>query len=268
LRQFILPPDFEGQKRYRLGGKDAHYVSRVLRLVAGEGFDARDARGRLWEARVASVEAGSVLLELSPRGAPSGEAADASGLSAGAAPMTGAACRLSLFQCLPKAGKMDSIVRQAVEAGVFRVQPLFSEHSLPKRTSREERWERIVKEARQQSGSPVDTRIEEPKELREAVEEWKGRGPGFFFHERPLAESSLHRYLNSIPAELAVLVGPEGGLSPSEVAFLLDAGWRPVHLGANVLRADTAAIYAIAAVQILLLEHETWTPILDSRQKE
>jgi len=156
----------------------------------------------------------------------------------------------------------------AVEAGVDRIVPLFSEHSLPKRTSREERWERIVKEARQQSGSPVDTRIETPEDLESAVAVWAERGPGFFFHEKPLAESSLHRYLSDIPAEAAILVGPEGGLSPKEVSFLSGKGWRPVRLGANVLRADTAAIYAIAAVQILLLEHETWTPKPDSRRNE
>jgi 16S rRNA (uracil1498-N3)-methyltransferase len=265
VRQFILPPDFSGSKEFLLRGKDAHYVSRVLRLRAGDGFDARDARGAPWRAKIVSASADSVLLELASAGGPSKDAGDA---VASLSPMTGSHCAISLFQCLPKAGKMDSIVRQAVEAGVSRIQPIFSEHSLPKRTSREERWERIVREARQQSGSPVDTRVEAPAELEKAVEEWKARGPGFFFHEKPLAESSLHRYLNDIPAELAVLIGPEGGLSPSEVSFLLERGWRPVHLGANVLRADTAAIYAIAAVQILLLEHETWTPNPDSRQSE
>lgn len=267
MRQFILPRDFKGGSELRLGGKDAHYISRVLRLVAGEGFDARDSEGGRWNATVVSASEGSVLLRLSS--ATEGEPAPAAHRQGQpASPMAGGACGLNLFQCLPKAGKMDMIVRMAVEAGVARIAPLYSEHSLPKRTSREERWERIVKEARQQSGSPVDTRVEPPEELERAVEAWDGRGPGFFFHEKPLAESSLHRYLSDIPAEMAVLVGPEGGLSPKEVAFLLGKGWRPVHLGANVLRADTAAIYAIAAAQIILLEHETWTPKPDSRRNE
>lgn len=267
MRQLILPPDFHGQAEYPLRGKDARYLARVLRLSPGDGFDARDAKGLPWRATVLSASGDSVLLGLQAADSPEDPGAGEYRKGAEKAisyPMTGAISRLSLFQCLPKGGKMDDIVRQAVEAGVARIHPLYSEHSVPRRTSREERWERVAREARQQSGSAVDTRIEAPEDLEPAVESWGGRGPGFFFHEKPLAETGLHRYLSRIPAELAVLIGPEGGLSPGEVSFLIARGWRPVYLGANVLRADTAAIYAIAAVQVLLLEHESWAPKTDS----
>jgi 16S rRNA (uracil1498-N3)-methyltransferase len=228
-------------------GKDARYLSRVLRLLPGDSFDAMDGEGRAWKATLVSADGESVRLALESVSAGHGEAGTA-----------GSETRISLYQCLPKGGKMDLIARQAAEAGVARVIPVISDHSVPRHTARDERWERVIKEARQQSGSRVDTKVEALLSLHEAVNDWSGRGPAFFFHEKPLAETSLHRYLSCIPAEAAVMVGPEGGLSRDETAFLASAGWLPIYLGQRVLRAETAALYAVAAVQILLLEHETW----------
>jgi len=81
-----------------------------------------------------------------------------------------------LFQALPKGAKMDLIVRQATETGLSEVVPFISEHSLPKEKSgdkKTERWRRIVKEARQQSGSAVDTRIHETLNADELFAYWE-----------------------------------------------------------------------------------------------
>ncbi len=259
MRRFILPVMPKKSGDCLLVGKDAHYLSRVLRLEPGDCFEAEGPDGSVYEARICSIRAEGIKLSLSrnPVEAPLDSALVLS-------PKT----RISLYQCLPKGGKMDLIVRQAVEAGVARIIPLYSDHSIPRHSGRGERWERIVKEARQQSGSPVDSRVEEPRSLAEAPDDWADRGPAFFFHEKPLAETSLHLYLNSIPTEAAVLVGPEGGLSPGETELLRSRLWKPVHLGPNILRAETAAIYAIAAVQIILLEQHTWALKPDFPQSE
>jgi 16S rRNA (uracil1498-N3)-methyltransferase len=70
----------------------------------------------------------------------------------------------------------------------------------------------------------------------------------------------MHGYLNQEPEALALCVGPEGGFSPDEVGFLVAAGFKPLHFAGAILRAETAALYAVAAAQIILSERSSWIP--------
>jgi 16S rRNA (uracil1498-N3)-methyltransferase len=83
---------------------------------------------------------------------------------------------------------------------------------------------------------------------------------GIFFHQNPLEISSLHGYLSSEPEEIALVIGPEGGLANEELALLREAGFVPAYLGHRVLRTETAPVFAAAAVRIILLEREGWVP--------
>jgi 16S rRNA (uracil1498-N3)-methyltransferase len=75
----------------------------------------------------------------------------------------------------------------------------------------------------------------------------------------PLAKGSLHDYLVNSPSLTAALIGPEGGFSPEEVAGFVAAGFNPVAIGNTVLRTETAALYAMAAIRVILLENHRWT---------
>jgi 16S rRNA (uracil1498-N3)-methyltransferase len=162
---------------------------------------------------------------------------------------------------------MDLIVRQAVEAGISWIVPVESERSVPMAgdfTAKRDRWMRIAREALQQSGNPLLPEIREPLPLREAVREpGVAGGIGLFFHQERLSKDSLHGALAGLAgdgsAHVSLLIGPEGGLSDDEVEFLKGAGFRPVFLGDTVLRTETAAVYAIAAVKTLLWERDEWT---------
>lgn len=257
-----MPKDFCGQPEIRLEGRDAHYLNRVLRLARGHEFDARDAQGRLWRATLADQGPGFSVVRLSE--------AEEKDLGKGCVSV-----RLHLFQCLPKGAKMDLIVRQGVEAGLAGIHPLRSEFSSPSKNqefeggqARPERWRRIMREAAQQSGAREGTELFPEASIDGLGSLWGGGRLGLFFHERPLAESTLHRYLFPMPEELAILVGPEGGLSEAECQNLEGLGWRPAWLGPNVLRAETAAIYSIASVKTILLEHGAWEPTMPFRQSE
>jgi 16S rRNA (uracil1498-N3)-methyltransferase len=156
---------------------------------------------------------------------------------------------------------MDLIVRQAAEAGADEIVPFCSEYSAPG-GQRLERWERIIREARQQSGSAVETRIRQPAKFAEALaywqDKWEKNGVGIMFHQTPLAENSLHEYLYKYPAAASAAVGPEGGFSPGETEAFIGAGFKPAFLGPGVLRAETAAITALAAIKIILMERWSW----------
>jgi 16S rRNA (uracil1498-N3)-methyltransferase len=164
---------------------------------------------------------------------------------------------------------MDLVVRQAAEAGVAAVIPLIASRSLPSAgeggARRSERWARIVREARQQSGSAVATLVPEPVGIGGLAGALDAAGvdpesPRVLLHEAPLAQSSMHGYLTGARAEAVVCVGPEGGFAPSEVEALSGLGFGPLRFDGAVLRAETAALYAIAAAQIVLSERSSWIP--------
>lgn len=275
MRQLILPEEWDGGPACVLSGEKARYLGRVLRMTEGSSFPARDSRGRAWLCRVVRSSPLSVTLavEAAPEGmdasampdAHSGSRALEAGAGEGARPPP----RIALVQGLLKGPSMDLVVRQAAEAGVLAVVPLIASRSLPAAgeggSRRAERWARIVREARQQSGSAVATAVAQPVGL-DALEGALAAAlvdpasPRVLLHEAPLAQSSMHGYLTGARGEAVVCVGPEGGFAPAEVEALALRGFRPLRFDGAVLRAETAALYAVAAAQIVLSERSSWDP--------
>jgi 16S rRNA (uracil1498-N3)-methyltransferase len=257
MKRFILPeqPDHTGM--IRLSGGDYHYLARVRRFKVGALFHALLPTGTEVRVQVRSIDRDCLTgVCLSSQEQESG----------------GAKCPVLpvvLFQGMPKMSKMDIIVRQAAEGGIAEIIPFISERSIPKPapsdTGKTGRWVKIIKEARQQSGSDVATSIRSPGTLHNALGYWEAlkirysRVAGILLHEAYLEPGGFHNYLACTPDLVAVAVGPEGGFSPDEVARLCAAGFKPLTLGTPVLRTETAAVYAAAAVRVILLEGESWT---------
>jgi 16S rRNA (uracil1498-N3)-methyltransferase len=256
MKQFILGsgPDSKGQIRFE--GGDYRYLVRVRRIAPGEYFPALLPDGAEVLVRVCSVDNNVLVGEVTQ--------------PAFYEEHTGKAALppIILFQALPKGEKMDLIVRQAAEGGLAEIVPFVAEFSTVKIKSGSGqkflRWKRIVKEARQQSGSAIATAIHQPMPIDELFVYWeqiKARQPGvlgLLFHHLPLAKGSLHRYLNTSLGAIVLVIGPEGGFSPSEAERFLTAGFKPFTIGDTVLRTETAALYAQALVRVLLLERDTW----------
>ena len=170
--------------------------------------------------------------------------------------------RLTLLQCLPKGRKIDLIVRQATESGVARIVLLVSEHVVARpgeNDGRVARLRKVAREALQESGTELLPEIEGPRPF--ASIEGATWGMPLLFHEKPVKGESLHALLADGPREVSLLVGPEGGLSDAEVALALASGFRPVHFATGVLRVETAATYALGAVQTILQERDSWRPV-------
>ncbi len=274
MRAYLLPPGIKGDRPFVAPKKDARYLLRVLRLSEGDVIPAMDQDGRSLELRIGAEAGEGLTLVPIPRekcpaipGSPNADAAPVVSTAVRSALV--APFRITLYQCVSKGQRMDTAVRMAAEAGVARIVPLLSSRSVARTQqdgARAQRWARIVKEARQQSGSRTATEIAPVMDIADATADWAGRGPAIFFHERPLAETGLHGYLNDAPPEAAALVGPEGGLSDAETDTLLGAGWLPAWLGPETLRTETAAIYAVAALQTIVRERRFWLLNRDSRR--
>jgi 16S rRNA (uracil1498-N3)-methyltransferase len=282
LKQFILKETPGPGGLIRLSGDDYHYLIRVRRLKPGDSFPVLLPERIPGKALVLSTENGI----LSGR------------VSATEAPARPALPPVVLFQALPKGTKIDLIVRQAAEGALSEVVVFTAERSVarPGKTEaagKEERWRRIIKEARQQSGSAVETGILFCPSLDAALSRWAAlrekyrKALGLLLHQDslaagcsaqdgdtnnpdstgdgtgtkrrgPLEQGTFHDYLDSNPELVSLAAGPEGGFSGAEVRGFLEAGFKAVRMGDTVLRSETAALYGAAAVRIILLERTAW----------
>lgn len=268
MRQLVLQSGPGGDGKIVLDGGDYRYLVQVLRLKEGSSVDARLPDGALARCRVESLDTRSrrvsLVVEGSRHAIPPGKGEPGRNVAPPSS-LPESFPRIVLFQWLLKGAKMDAVVRQATEMGVISIVPVMGERCVASEGSpaRIERWERVIREARQQSGSPLGTVIDPITKSAEVPNVWQrysaaGRPLAFVMTEAPLALKTLHGYLELGADTVAVAVGPEGGMSASEIDMLVTAGFMPVHFATNVLRAETCALYAVAAVQNALLEYESW----------
>jgi 16S rRNA (uracil1498-N3)-methyltransferase len=271
VKQFLLPRGVLNDGTVLLDGKDFRYLARGRRVKTGDTL------------RAALPGGDHVLMTVLEVGRETLRAAVHPFVEDGAT--TGTVPSIVLLQAMPKPAKMDLIIRQAAEAGVDEIVPFLSERSgrvSGDGASRLERWRRIVREARQQSGSPVETRIAEPcggltalfadcaekqGAAARSAADTAGGPAAFVMCERPLPERGadgvqrgFHGGLSPRPALVFIAVGPEGGFSNEEIRLFLDNGFRDVTMGlrGTVLRVETAAAWAVAAVSVILGEKESW----------
>ena len=260
MKQFILKEEPDNNI-VRLDGNDYHYLVRVRRLAVGEFFPALLPDGKETLVQILSVDNGFLTGKC-------GEKVTDTNLKVTVTNLP----QIILFQALPGGDKMDLVVRQAAEGGIAGIVPFVSEYSLikPKPSQKTNiaggqkfnRWQRIIKEARQQSGSKIATTIQPPMSMEEMFNYWeelkKDGALGLLFHHQGVAKESLHGYLNIYPNIVVLAIGPEGGFSGSEVSVFLKNGFKPLTIGDTVLRTETAALYCAAATRIILLERDSW----------
>ncbi|MEL3906044.1 MAG: RsmE family RNA methyltransferase [Treponema sp.] len=172
---------------------------------------------------------------------------------------------ITLLQWVLKGTKTDTVVRQATEIGVQRIMLVSGEFSIAKKQNpiQLERYRRIIKEARQQSGSPVDTIIAAPAPLNSVLENLavilKEKTAVLGMCSESAGSSiGLHQLLSPKPEHIVLAIGAEGGISPAEAVLLRSTGFQTIHFNTNVLRAETAALYATAAVHTIINEAEQW----------
>jgi len=257
MRQLVLPGDRADDRRFVLDEKTSRYLLRVLRMGRGDSFSALDEAGNRFLCTIEDASAAAAIVALAPE-------------KDGAADVPCMA-RIALVQGLPKGPKMDLILRQAVEAGAAAVFPLQTRNCVVRERNEKdvaeklERRRKIVREALQQSGSTVRTKILPTASIDTLAKALSDEGfpPEssllLMFHELPIAEKSLHECCAGDPLPTVILVGPEGGFAPEETEAFRAMGFQPVHFEGTILRTETAALFALAAVKTIMTERTSWT---------
>lgn len=219
-----------------LEGREAHHLVHVLRAREGDRLTVFDGQGGEGTARIVALEGDRVLLELQEQHSEQREVG----------------CEIVLYQALLKGDQLADLVRAATELGVTRVVPLITTHAVVKEmgTAKLERLRRIAIEAAKQCQRGRLPQIDPPIPLSQIpVPAWGVVAhPGSSIRVRDLWPP------HPLPAQAALVSGPEGGFSQAEVALLLDKGFTAVTLGRRILRAETAPL----ALLSLLTAGEGW----------
>ena len=259
MRQFIFNGKTEKNGSIIVSGKDYRYLMTVLRLKINDRIDVRLKNGELVLMEISSCNGkNGILTPIAREKEATGQGVSA--FSVESQTSLAQSKEFWLFQFMPKPQKMDLIIRQATECGVSVIVPIVGDFSVNQDgKGRLERFERIIKEARQQSGSPISTKVLEPVSVEKAAALWntetsKGKTKAYILHEDGEQAKDLKSLLKSEeePEKIALAVGCEGGFSPKEFEILKQADFLPLHFNTNVLRAETAALYGIAVLQQLL----------------
>jgi 16S rRNA (uracil1498-N3)-methyltransferase len=158
---------------------------------------------------------------------------------------------VSVYLAVFKFDRFEWAVEKLTELGAARIIPLIAArtdvHLAHAAAKRAERWRRIAREAAEQSRRLAAPEIADPQKLTDAM----GITGCKLLLAESGAETTLAKALEGEAASQAfsIAVGPEGGWSPEEPGQFVGAGWRPVSLGPTILRAETAALAAMAVIQ-------------------
>jgi 16S rRNA (uracil1498-N3)-methyltransferase len=200
---------------------EAHHLFKVLRARSGDEVEVVDGMGRLF---VAGLREG-------------GEAVVLEKLAAPEVPDT----EVSLYQAVPKGGRMDLVVEKATEVGATSIVPLLTERGVVNpREGKVDRWRRVAEAAARQSLRLAVPKVSEPVPFSEVVSRVGEKG--VLLHNGPGIPP-----VEAVVGSPAVLfVGPEGGWSEGELQLAGDAGMPFGSMGPYRLRSETAGIIAVA----------------------
>ena len=150
---------------------------------------------------------------------------------------------ITLAVSIPKRG-LDDMIRQATEIGVLAIQPMITERTISKPSSaKQERWQRIAKEAAEQSGA-AEPIVKPIIQLKDLIAQTNGQ---IIFCNETEDKQKISEV--KLKDELTIIIGCEGGFSEGEIKLVKDAGAVSVTLGDSILKVDTAAIFALSAIK-------------------
>lgn len=221
----------------RLPDNAAIHATRALRLSIGEDVRLFNGNGQDYLAELTFIKKNEVSAKIKSITAVTNES-----------PLS-----ITLTQAISSGDRMDYTIQKAVEMGVTAIQPIASQRSVVKLSGeraekRREHWQNVVISACEQSGRAIVPQVFPALTLAN----WLATAPMFFTRITlaPHATDSLAT-MPKPAGDICLLIGAEGGLTEDEISLAALQGFIPVRLGNRVLRTETAALAAIAAMQTI-----------------
>lgn len=241
VHRLFVDAEFGPRSAVELPEAAAHHAVRVLRLADGDTVVLFDGRGGEYEARLVISGRSRVSAETGERRDPERES-----------PL-----QVTLVQAISSSDKMDFTIQKAVELGVAAIQPVFSAKSLVRLSGEREakklaHWRRIVIAACEQCGRNRLPEVREATSV-EACSRMSGISGDAALRLllSPEGRTGLKDVKPGIGQAVSLAVGPEAGFSDEEERILQRSGFVPLRLGPRILRTETAALAALAALNAL-----------------
>ena len=253
MPRIYLPAPVFLNNQISITDEKAHYLASVLRCGKGDCLIIFDGKGNCFRTTIVTADKREVVAEVAEK-IPCNLESD---------------LNITLVQGLLKGEKMDMVIQKTTELGVKEILPVISGRSQLRDTKKIARWRKIAEEASRQSGRSMVPVVHETVDFRSFIQmigrnrdagtRGHGEAKGFIFYEEnglslrdsinkisfspspPFTESSIH-----------LIIGPEGGFTEEEIGLAKEKGLIVASLGKRILRAETAAISAVALAQFLL----------------
>lgn len=240
LRRFFTEPENINENTAVIL-EDAAHIKKVLRMNPGDEILIFDGSGREYTARLSEIGSDRCLAEI---------------ISAEMSKQE-PTVKVTVFQAVPKSGKMEGIIQKAVELGVTGIVPVAADRCVSRldggkrEAEKLKRWNKVAVEAAKQCGRGILPRVEPCIGFKAAIERMKESGLALMPYEMLGHDgvSNLKDILDkSDSADISIIIGPEGGFSDSEADYALKSGIVMVGLGHRILRTETVSSMMLSII--------------------
>ncbi|MDO4942057.1 MAG: 16S rRNA (uracil(1498)-N(3))-methyltransferase [Lachnospiraceae bacterium] len=244
MYRFFVSPQQTGGESIFITGNDVNHIKNVLRMKKGEHILISDGEDREYECEIISLQTDAVEAKV----------VDVFG-SCAELP-----AKITLFQGLPKADKMELIIQKAVELGAFEVIPVVTKRTVVKLDAKKakkktERWNTIALSAAKQAKRGRIPEVKSPMTLKEAFEYSRSFDASIIPYEDAKGIEHSRRIFAGLKGRkrIGIFIGPEGGFEEKEIEMAKEFDIVPITLGKRILRTETAGM---AVLSILMFEME------------
>ena len=235
MPRFYLPTDLAPNTTFRLPENIVRHIH-VLRLNAGDAITLFNGTGNDFDATLQEIGKRHAQCHITAQRQPENESR----------------LQITLIQAISSGERMDFTLQKSVELGVRAIQPIISERCVVRLSGdradkRVQRWQDIVIAACEQSGRSIVPTVLPIVSFSDYLRQM----PPELHLMMSLRRATTLRDIAPAPQTLRLMIGPEGGWTPAEEQAALAAGVQTITLGKRVLRTETAAMAAMAAMQVL-----------------
>ena len=237
MPKFFTKTDYINGDELKIVGEDVSHISKVLRMSSGDSIIVCDGEGNDYDATITSISKTEVVAKIT-----------------GSYVCDAEPCvNVTLYQALPKQGKMEYIIQKNTELGINKIVPVYTKRCVVKPSDKTERWQKIAEAAAKQSGRGIIPQVMPAISFDDAINQMKDFDLALMPYECE-EQVKLKDILNSCKYKnISIFIGPEGGFDLTEVEFAKSAGVKSVTLGKRILRTETAAS---AVLPIIMYEND------------
>lgn len=242
MQRYFVPSTSFHNNEVVIKGDDVHHIVRVMRSNIGDHIICNHENGQAARCRITNLNEKAVYANIEEWLDESAELP----------------INVTIAQGIPKGDKFELILQKGTELGAEAFIPFQAERSVSvwdqkKAEKKLKRFEKIVKEASEQSHRNKVPHIKNPMTIKTLIESSQSFDVKIFAYEEEAKVENFQSFgtiVNKLLPDqsLLVCIGPEGGFSSQEAALLKDSDFFPVRLGPRILRTETAALYVLASV--------------------